>query len=56
MTIFEQEIFNEIATDYIQQFKKAIETKKIERKYTQRKKDGTINHIRFAETVNASGK
>jgi hypothetical protein len=56
MTIFEQEIFNDIATDYIQQFKKAIETKEIERKYTKRKKDGSINHIRFSSVVNASGK
>lgn len=47
MTIFEQEIFNEIAQDYIQQFKKAIETKPIQRK--------TKAAGEFASVVNASG-
>jgi hypothetical protein len=32
MTVFEQEIFNEIAQDYIQQFKTAIQTKPVKRK------------------------
>lgn len=48
MTIFEQEIFNEIATDYIQQFKKAIETKPIDRK--------SVGRGEFSSVVNASGK
>ena len=47
MTIFEQEIFNEIAHDYIQQFKNAIETKPIKRKSRGRSD--------FESVVNASG-
>ncbi len=47
MTIFEQEIFNEIAQDYIQQFKNAIQTKPVKRK-TKAKGD-------FEAVVNASG-
>ena len=42
MTIFEQEIFNEIAQDYIQQFKNAIETKPVKRKAVRKGKNGSV--------------
>jgi hypothetical protein len=55
MTIFEQEIFNEIAQDYIQQFKNAIETKPVKRKAVRKGKNGSVEYIKFEAVVNASG-